>query len=778
MDWRLDGGPWQAIDLRADVRGEMVISPRPDHRNIGWVKVGTAKLAAGKHILAFRANSKIAHHGGIDCFCLSNDGFVPSGTRKPGVAAPAGPGDWFEAVFTDDAFSPDSVIDVSSRVPAPAGAAGPLRRDGERLRFANASEPVKFWGCGANFDPRLSPAQQTQRVRYLRKYGVNMIRQHPVFDALGPLVDGRLDAGRLDRFDRWFAELKAQGIYSTWSVFYPLRIGPGDGYPAELLAELDKGSTSGVVNFMPQLQALQWRYVQALLEHANPYTQTRYVDEPALAVIEVHNEDCLFWHFPLNVLADAKGRMPRHAAVLRKQFCDWARARYKTDAALQGAWGTRESLADGELRIYGAWQLTGERADRRMGDFIRFVTETQRGFYERRERQLRQLGYQGVTVTTAWRSGGPAADPANLYCDTAAEMIDRHNYFGGGAGGHSIALGQLNNDSHLAVPGGGILASGLYAQVQAAPFAMTEWTQSPPNQYKAEIAPLVAFYGLGLQGWDASYHFLNSRTRLGDGWPNLGSYVTDTPHYIGQFPALATAVYRGDIAEAPLAAGRHVRIDDLFTGRDPLGQDLTAGGHDAKRARGPTATPPEVLAIGKVTVAFDDAPSQRADWTRYWDQDRKLVRSMTGELAWDYGRRIVTVTTPRTQAVIGFAGGTRQELGAITVDVKTPFVSLIFTSMDNEPLARSCNILITAMARDTQSGAKYSADGSELLALGGPPLLMEPVQATITLTGGPPAAVNVLDLCAGVPTGRRVDCAGATFTIDGTHRTCYYQITR
>ena len=75
----------------------------------------------------------------------------------------------------------------------------------------------------------------------------------------------------------------------------------------------------------------------------------------------------------------------------------------------------------------------------------------------------------------------------------------------------------------------------------------------PPNMWKLEAAPLFAFYCLGLQGWDASYHFLNSRTRMGDGWPNLSKYVTDTPHYMGQFPALAFAVHKGHISEGSIA---------------------------------------------------------------------------------------------------------------------------------------------------------------------------------------------------------------------------------
>jgi hypothetical protein len=329
----------------------------------------------------------------------------------------------------------------------------------------------------------------------------------------------------------------------------------------------------------------------------------------------------------------------------------------------------------------------------------------------------------------------------------------------------------------MGTPGGGLLSVGLY-QVEDKPFSITEWTQLPPNPWKAEAAPLIAFYGMGLQGWDASYHFLSSRNRLGAGWPNLSSYVTDTPHYMGQFPALAFAVHKGHIKEGAIAAARRMKIDALFQGIDPLQQDFTGGGYDAKALKGSLATPQEILAIGRVTTAFGEGrPSEKLDWATLWDKEKKIVRSVTGELAWDYGRRIVTVASPRTQAVLGFAGGTSHDLPGVKVDVKTPFVSLIFTPLDDLPLAASKHILITAMARDRQAGTEYSEDGATLLKAGAPPLSMEPVQATITLKGAAPAEVKAVDLY-GVPTSVAVPVQGGTFTIDGRWQAYYYQVKR
>jgi hypothetical protein len=592
--------------------------------------------------------------------------------------------------------------------------------------------------------------------------------------------------------DWWCATLKKHGVYMTWSFFYPYRISRDEGY--ELFDDLppvngnpNLRSTSGMATIEPALQEREWKYVEALLLHKNPYTGLRYIDDPALAVVEIRNEDSIFWHYPLSDVVSGK-QFPKHSARLKKRFAEWLKKRYGTDEKLKEAWG--EALRPGDsvdnpaMGLYEGWELRGDgpqrnkREARRAGDFVRFLAELQRDGYLERERKLRAAGFKAVTVTTAWRAGEAAADPANTWTDDAMDMIDRHNYFGGGAGGHSVKEGEVHNQTHLATPGGGILASGLY-QVEDKPFAMTEWTQLPPNPWKAECAPLVAFYGMGLQGWDASYHFLSSRNRMGAGWPNLSSYVTDTPHYIGQFPALAFAVLKGHVQEGPIVAARRLKTDAIFQGVDALQQDFTGGGYDAKALKGNVATPPEALAIGRVTSKFADdvKPSEKADWAASWNREAKVVRSATGQLSWDYGRRVVTVATPKTQALIGFAGGASYDLPGLKVEVKTAFVSLIFTPLDDQPLPASKNILVTAMARDMQSGTEYSADGARLIKAGGPPLLMEPVVATVTLKGAPPAEVRVVDLY-GVPTDVKVPASDATFTIDGRYRTYYYQVRR
>ena len=74
--------------------------------------------------------------------------------------------------------------------------------------------------------------------------------------------------------------------------------------------------------------------------------------------------------------------------------------------------------------------------------------------------------------------------------------------------------------------------------------------------------------------------------------------------------------------------------------------------------------------------------------------------------------------------------------------------------------------------------AKYSDDGTKLLATGTAPLLLEPVQASIKLTGPPPRSIRPLDHY-GMPKKEPVPVAAdGTFQIDGRYRAYYYEVLR
>jgi len=129
--------------------------------------------------------------------------------------------------------------------------------------------------------------------------------------------------------------------------------------------------------------------------------------------------------------------------------------------------------------------------------------------------------------------------------------------------------------------------------------------------------------------------------------------------------------------------------------------------------------------------------------------------------------------------VIGKTGNGAFTLPGVTATFKTPFVSTIFTPLDDLPLAESKHILITALAQDKQSGARYNGDGTRLEATGTAPLLLEPVQALFKFAGAKPTSVTPCDHY-GVPmAGKALTIAAdGSFSIDGAWRAYYYEVKR
>ena len=816
--WRpIDGlwRPWKDLDVSEARRNDIdLVDPGIDIRFIAWAFGAGLQLSPGAYELQIRlsdnAGADKENHGGIDVMALTNFPWAPTGIVPPDpCTTPAGPGDWFTLMAGPDPFSEESIIDVSHLIEKPAGTHGFLTAPGKDFVFEDG-RVAKFWAINAGMVE--TPEAQQRQARFYAKHGINMIRLHPVEGFLGPMQSNRsvryLDPDRLDKLDRWFAALKAQGIYMTWSVFYHQVVTPEDGIDPALYNELpDRGAgkdTYGMTTFISEYQDAQWQYLSMLLEHVNPYTQRAYKDDAALAIVENRNEDSVFFHNPLSDGFVRGQSHPLHCARLKQMWQQWVKGRYMTDAALAAAWGAGcktktiyngdgsirsrpDSVDEPDMYIYAAWEMeadgprwnkSAERA--RMGDFIRFLAEMQRDSYKLFESRMRNTGYGGVLVSTAWRAGGPAASAANLWTDDALDAIDRHNYFGGGAGGHGIEAGSVNNDTHMTRPGRGILSSGLW-QVEDKPFLITEWTQKPPNQWKAEIAPLVAFYGMGLQGWDACYHFAGSRSYMGNGWPSMRSYVTETPHYIGQFPAVAVALYNGHFREGALVAARRFAEHEAFSGTDLLDQCYGLVGYDENELLAHGAVPIEALAAGRVTLKIEQDPRRprTIDLSPYWDRSTGTVVSNTGQFVWDASDAVVRLQSDRTQGLIGFPDPeVTYDLPAVTIDdIRTEFVSLLLTSLDERPIETSQHILVTAMAQDKQYGTVYSDDGTQLIETGGPPLLLEPVRATLVLKGAPITSVRVVDVY-GVPTDTGVDRNGNRFAIDGRYATYYYQIRR
>src|SRR5262249_53396139 len=138
-----------------------------------------------------------------------------------------------------------------------------------------------------------------------------------------------LDPGQLDKLDHLVAQLKRHGIYVD------LNLHVSRSYPGRPRWEGMPEFFKGVDNFDPELIEQQRRYAQDLPSHVTPYTKPRYADEPAVALVEINNENALlsdWWGGRLDAMPDP------YASELGRRWNAWLAAKYPDDAALRKAW--------------------------------------------------------------------------------------------------------------------------------------------------------------------------------------------------------------------------------------------------------------------------------------------------------------------------------------------------------------------------------------------------------------------------------------------------------
>lgn len=718
---------------------------------------------------------------------------LPADTRfqltEDSVPLPPNWAQWFPWQASGDADAPSS-IGLAAWLEAPAGKHGRVTRQDNQLIYNG--KPAKFWGLNVSYG-NCAPAREAaeQRAKFYAKYGINSVRFHKFAEGAGwaGAMNGRAfaayDPKRLDDLDYFVNQLKQRGIYLELSAnFGRVMVGPDDLAQVPFASELKAGhkgwreATQGMMWFATELQDLQAAQVVNLLNHHNPHSGLRYADDPAVLAIELVNENSLFFYTTLGAL--------QNSPTIRKRageaFFAWLKQRYGNEQALLAAWGsqslkcfTHERLADEGWdlgRIYpvgNPWffdpeQLAGQMRERktRLLDTMHFLYDQQSACYDRLVKAIRATGYQGEILGSNWQAGRALSHFANLHTDYRVGLIDRHNYFGGAG-------------SMLATPGGGMLSAGMQ-QVADRPFMLSEWIHSFPSEFAVEGPALIGAYGLGLNGWDASYIFENGddgrfRRELKEEWDVM------VPQVLGVFPAVSRQVLRGDVKEASLVFTRNVHVPSLFEGR--LGfDDSLKQGYDVKEFSSQTI-PAATLAIGRSVVAFTPAeqPTPTVSLASYLNDG--LLRSADGQLAWRAGKNprdgYVTIDTAGTQALIGFAAGKSIALKDVAIATSTPYAAIYVSALDRDgDIATGKRLLVTTLARVRNTGMKL-VEGS-LIARGGPPLLVEPVAVELTLKRGGNPKVYVLDH-DGRRSAQTLPAANGKLTLDGAQtKAVYYEI--
>ena len=732
------------------------------HVCANWVSLGRIKLKKGKQVFELRL---LAEKGesltcGFDCFLLTTGPFLPNGKLKPGEKSGLADDGYFAFEPPLDHFGTETVLDLRNLNEKTAGESGFVKREGNDFKLGNGKK-VRFWAV--NVGPN-NIAQDHSSIDYLArrlaKLGVNMVRYH------GPIFDGRKDPAivneqTLDNIFYLVSALKKQGIYTTLSFYFPLwfDIRPHYGIPG--YENIQNKKPFGLLFFDSRMQEIYKSWAKKLLTTKNPYTNLPLGKDPAVGIVEIINEDSFFfWTF------SEKNIPPVQWEKLERLFGSWLKKRYgsleKAFSAWSGAKHKRDDSAKGLAGLYDAWHMTsqGTKADsspkaKRISDQVRFLTEQQLGFYESIVKYFRKkLGVKCLISASNWKTAdAQRLDALERYTYTAADVIDRHGYFGGkheGEGSsYSVRVGHTYQDlAAVTVPERIPLQ---VTQVDGRPQTITELGWTNPNRFRADCAFLSSAYA-SLQGIDGLYFFSTASNFIRD--TTMAKFTVTSPVISASFPAAALMYRRGDITEADAVFTEAINLENLFALRgsaaassealDKLREkDVPSGMQSGYRM---LKFDELSFYVGRVARTFSGAKSKRKSLTSHIDRQKKVIKSVTGELLWNYGTGVVTVNTALSQGAAGFLSKSGEiKLKDISIECSNEYACLIITSLDKQPIATSKNILIQTITEEQPYG--FKTQNGRITYLGGAPFGVRKINAQVTLKlkGSDRPSVKVLD---------------------------------
>lgn len=727
LQYRLNGGDWHALVTTNSIQSFTLNGW--DMRFLGWIHGGRVDLTAGENRIRFRFSGRPKPHGILDCFVLTRGAFEPFGIEKPDTAEAArraqgaAVADWFP-FQTKPGGEGESAIDLRFLNEQFAGENGRILARGGHFVHERSGEPVRFWAVNGPPHELEGEALKTA-ARRLACYGVNLVRVHgAVFDE----KTGELQPAKVDHLVRVLEAMKAEGIYTHLSIYFPLWFKPQPGL--HWLEGYDGNKHPFAALLFNEGFQRRWEQWWRAVLTARTSAGRSLVEDPALFGVEIQNEDSFFfWTF-------SEANLPKPQwELLRRQFAAWLAAKYGSLAAAFTAWsdGKGAPPADGLPGFPPLWQ-GGSRRNLQDRDAAQFLLETQMGFYRRAVAFFRSVGFPGLVTPSNWTTANQEVlGPLEKYSYTAGDFIDRHGYFGCRNSGlfseWSIRDGHTYVDRSALrfdaeEPGGRPQFNhpAIDIKYDGKPSMISETTWTRPNRYRSEAPLYLAVYG-ALQDSDAIVHFAFD----GAEWsvkPNffMQPWTLMAPAQVGQFPAAALLFRQGLVRTGESMADVTLGLDELKQLRGtPLPQDaafdelrLKDVPANASEVRPGQRIDPLVHFTGRTRVTFSDhaQPAKVKDLGRLIDRANRIVTSGTGEVKLDYGRGLLTIDAPSAQGAsgnLGVAGTIR--LRDLAIQSPLDNVHILAVSLDRQPIASARRVLLQVMSEERTTGWKTTPQG-------------------------------------------------------------------
>ena len=663
-------------------------------------------------------------------------------TLKTSIAAKRDYRQWFNFDIKNRK-SPRALVDLSCLLDAPAGKHGFLQSKNGHFAFADGT-PGRFFGTNIHSVYTLDPAaEQAEAIAdTLARYGINIVRFHLTESVLTPspktwkrkVLD---DPKFFDRFDYFIECLKNKGIYIL----------------------LDSVTGLSSVDFMPDSKIPHheiyfshrpWAYYETtliqsakeymkfLLTRTGKYTGKTLLEEPAVAMIMLINEQSVFFDWE-----EKRAATPDYyTRLMAGMFSEFLLKKYGSREKLSQSWtdasgkcelNSDEDPARGNVKPLHSGHFANTF---RSKDSVEFFKAVQVKYYNSMKQYLVELGCK-VPV------GGTniVYDVPELETHLTLDYTSQNVYYDHVRLSDNNTVCNMNNLPLVKVDllRGEIptCESGIAAvKLKALPVTSTELDAMWPHEWRSSFLVSIAAVS-ALQDWDAVFQFCYMGGFSHD-WVEaektkiiLNPTVEfNDPAITGTFPASALIYHRRDVSPA------RNTVQIVYQGQDLLLQNsalrdavfpfnylpfvsrveasintysasadvVLAASRPDFAGTGPAplylpydrfARTPKNVAARELDAAMKKSGLLKPECGIQGDS----VVSDNGELTRDWKKGLITINTPRSQGFTGFAGNEWIKLNDIAIRSQMPFATIIVSSLDNAALSKSARMLLTAVSR-------------------------------------------------------------------------------
>jgi len=626
----------------------------------------------------------------------------------------------------------ESVVDLSSFLEAPAGKDGFIRVEKDHLVKPDGQR-FRTWGvniCGPHCFP---PKEDAPAIAAdLARYGINCVRFHHMDSRWGNIFDPnredtqRLNPATIDRLDFFVAELKKRGIYTNLNLNVSRQYKKGDGVRDYAILGYGKGATY----FNERLIELQKEYARQLLTHFNPYTKSEYRNEPAVAVVEMVNENSLVEAWVMGRLVgkdDPKGDptwgpLPvSYAQELTEKYNAWLDKRLSPDELkrFRRMAGVKEAELIPRMKRNEFTSATRERFHAEAG----FYMELEERFFEGMKKLLKdELGVKSLLVGSSDHNDGISGYP-HIRSNLLFDIVDGHGYWEHPRMRPSF---WLRNTAMVNDPFDCTVVQFARTPVLGRPFTISETNHPFPNEYACEGIPILTAYTL-FYDWDGIYWFAF-------GYPREGARKKATLQVFdfGNDPVKMTQI---------AACGLMFHRQDLRTAEKTVVRAYSRG-EVIESIRLPQKERPFFTPGFALSTPLEHATRLTFEGTSTLPFPKHIaegaIRSDTGQIVWYHDsekKGLVTVETEKTQALIGFVKHRAKALKNLSAEIDNDFCSIFCTTLDGKPISKSGRLLLSTGARVANSAMQWSEDRHTLPQWGTAPPMIEPVTGTVILRG-------------------------------------------